>query len=207
LKKIIEFSEFYKKEDIANSSFSDWNVRDTIGYINSWIKYSEEKLESIKSKRSFDEVSHIDIEKFNETNYTKNKNFVLENVITGTRNLFGKYTKVLNLFNEDELESKEFPTGFSFALWKYMAMDVFIHPIIHILYYYIKRKDYKEFIEEIKRTKNYFLDYSDNNLNVYYIGDLFEKEEEKNKRFIELKEHIKDKEEKFIEEIIKENIK
>jgi hypothetical protein len=207
LHKIIEFSEFYRNEDISNSSFSNWNARDVIGHINSWINYSEEKLESIRNKRSFDEASHIDIEKFNETNYTRNKNFTLETVITETRNLFDKYAKILNSFNEDELKSKKFPTGFSFELWKYMAMDVFIHPVIHILYHYIKRKDYKEFIDEIKKTKNNFMDYSDNDINVYYIGDLFETKEEKNKRFIELKEYIQKDENKTIDEIIVLNLK
>jgi hypothetical protein len=114
-----------------------------------------------------------------------------------------KYKDVLGLFNEEELLSNKFPTGFSWALWKYMAMDLCIHPLMHIMYQYIKRGDYNEFIKETENSKKYFMEYSGNNIKEYYFGDLFENKEEKGKRFKELKEIGKDN--KFIEEIIKIN--
>jgi hypothetical protein len=54
----------------------------------------------------------------------------------------------LDLYTDNELLSKEFPTGFSCTLWEYMTLDLFIHPINHILYQYIKRKDYNEFYKK-----------------------------------------------------------
>jgi hypothetical protein len=47
------------------------------------------------------------------------------------------------------------------------------------------------------------MEYSGNNIKEYYLGDLFENKEEKEKRFKELKKIGKDN--KFIEEIIKIN--
>ena len=204
LNKIMEFSEYYKDENILETSFSDWNVRDVIGHMNSWIKFSADKLESIKSKRSFDDVSHVDIEKFNKTNYENNKNKSLENIVKESKIILENYKKVLELFNEEELLNSKFPTGFSFELWKYMAMDLCIHPLIHIMYHYIKRKDYKEFIKEVENSKKYFIEYSGNNIKEYYFGDLFENKEEQYKRFKELKEIGRDN--KLIEEIIKTNM-
>jgi hypothetical protein len=203
--KIMDFGKYYGNESLFETSFSNWNVRDVIGHINSWIKFSEDKLESIKNKHSFEDVSHVDIEKFNKTNYEKNKTKSLENVLDEAKIILEKYRNILNLFNEEELLSKEFPTGFSFELWKYMAMDVYIHPMIHILYHYIKREDYNEFIKEIENSKKSFMEYS-NNIKKYYFGDLFEDKEEKEKRFKKLKEIIKNKGNKFIEEIIKINM-
>jgi hypothetical protein len=145
-------------------------------------------LESIKLKRSFEDVSHVDIEKFNKTNYEKYKNETLENVVNESKIILEKYKNILNLFDEEELSSNKFPTGFSFALWKYMAMDLCIHPLMHIMYQYIKRRDYNEFVKEVESSKKYFEEYSENNIKEYYFGDLFEDKEEKEKLFKELKE-------------------
>jgi hypothetical protein len=206
LNKIVGFSEFYKNEDTLKTNFSDWNVRDVIGHINSWIKFSEDKLESIKLGQSFNDVSHVDIEKFNKTNYGKYKNVSLENVINDTKIIIEQYKNILDLFNEEELLSNKFPTGFSFELWKYMAMDLGIHPIMHILYQYLKRNDYNNFIDEIEGSKKYFMEYSKNNIREYDFRDLFENKEEKEERFKELMEKIKDKNNKLVEEIIKINM-
>jgi hypothetical protein len=204
--KIIYFYEYYKNENILEieTSFSNWNVRDVIGHINSWIKFSEDKLESIKLKRSFEDVSHVDIEKINRTNYEKYKNETLEDVVNESKTILEKYRDVLDLFNEKELLSNKFPTGFSWALCKYMAMDLCIHPLMHIMYQYIKRGDYNEFIKEAENSKKYFMEYSGNNMKEYYFGELFENKKEKEERFKELKEIGKGN--KFIEEIIKINM-
>jgi hypothetical protein len=206
LNKIIRFSEYYKNEDISKTDFSDWNIRDVIGHINSWIKFSEDKLESIKLERLFEDISHVDIKKFNKTNYEKYKNASLENVTNESRVLLERYKNILDLFNEEELLSNKFPTGFSFELWKYMAMDLGIHPIMHILYQYLKKKDYNNFIDEIEGSKKYFMEFSNNNIREYNFSDLFETTEEKEKRFTELKERIKDKNNELVEEIINLNM-
>jgi hypothetical protein len=161
-------------------------------------------LESIKLKRSFEEANHVDIEKINKTNYEKYKNKTLKDVVNESKTILEEYKNVLGLFNEEELLSDKFPTGFSWALWKYMAMDLCIHPLMHIMYQYIKRGDYNEFIKETESSKKYFMEYSGNNIKEYYFGDLFENKEEKEKRFKELREIEKNN--KFIEEIIKTNM-
>ena len=204
--KIIDFSEYYKNENIYITSFSNWNARDVIGHINCWIKFSEDKLESIKLKKSFGDINHVDIEKFNRANYEKNKKKPLENVVDESKTIIEGYKNILGLFDEDELLSDKFPTGFSFALWKYMAMDLGIHPIMHILYHYLKKKDYDNFIDEVEGSKKYFLEFSNNNIKEYIFGDLFECRKEKEKRFNELKEKIKNGNNNLIEEIIKVNM-
>jgi hypothetical protein len=204
LERIVYFGNYYKNENIRETSYENWNVRDVIGHINSWIKFFADKLETIKSKKSFDDVGHVEIEIFNEMNYQKYRNETLENTINESKCILDKYKNILDLYNENELLSNEFPTGFSFSLWKYMAMDLCIHPLMHILFYYIKRMDYNEFIEEIGNSKKYFMEYSGNNIMEYNFNGYFENKEENIKRFMELRKINKNNE--FIEEIIKINI-
>jgi hypothetical protein len=99
--KIMEFGKYYKNENLLETSFSNWNAKDVIGHINSWIKFSEDKLESIKTKRPFEDVSHVDIETFNKKNYEDNKTKSLENVLDETKILLEKYRNILYLFNEE----------------------------------------------------------------------------------------------------------
>jgi hypothetical protein len=204
LNNIIDFYEYYKDENINETNFSNWNVRDVIGHINSWIEFSADKLEAIKLKKSFEDVGHIGIEIFNERNYKKYKNESFENVVNEFKIILEKYKNILDLFNEDELLSNQFPTGFSFALWKYMAMDLGIHPLMHILYHYIKNKDYDKFIGEIENSEKYFMEYSENDIRVYNFNDFFEDKAEMIHRFNELSKINKNN--KMIAEIIKQNI-
>ena len=204
LNKIMHLCAYYRNENILETSFSSWNIRDVVGHINGWIKFSEDKLESIKLKKSFEDVSHIDIELFNKNIYQDNKNKLLENVLDESKIILEKYRNVLELFTEEELLSNEFPTGFNFWLWKYMAMDLGIHPLMHILSFYLKRNDHNEFINEIENSKKYFMEYSENNINEYNFNDFFENKNEKIQRFKELKKISKNDE--FLENIIKINI-
>jgi hypothetical protein len=205
LDKIVYFYEYYKNENINGSDYSNWNVRDVIGHINSWIKFSEDKLESIKLNHKFEDIScHADIERLNKMNYEINKNKTLEDVVNESRMILERYKNILDLFNEDELLSNKFPTGFSWELWKYMVMDLAIHPLTHIMYQYIKMEDYNEVIKEIENNKKYVMEYSENNIKEYSFGNLFENKEEKEKRFNGLKEAGKNNE--LIEKIIKINM-
>ena len=67
---IICFCEFYKNENISETSYSTWNARDVIGHINCWIENSGNKLENIKQKNYRIEVINSEyIEKSNRLFY------------------------------------------------------------------------------------------------------------------------------------------
>ena len=202
LSRIIEFSKYYGNDNIYKTSYENWNVKDVIGHINSWVKFSADKLESIKAKKIFKDIEYNEIDELNKINYEINKTKILEEIINESKMLFNNYENIINLYTDDELLSKEFPTGFSCALWEYMVLDLFIHPINHILYQYIKNKDFNEFIDEVEESRIY----SNNNVSIYNFKELFEKEEEKEKLLNELFEKIKNKGNSFIEEIIRINI-
>jgi hypothetical protein len=206
LGKITAFGNFYKFEDTNVSSFSNWNARDVIGHINTWVDYLNRKLDSFKNNNLFEDIEKNvnEIEKYNKENYEKNKNKNIDNIINDSKTIFKNYKNSLNLFTEDELDSAIFPTGFGVKLWRYASKDLVTHSINHILYQYLKRKDYNEFIKECEDVYKYCNDYSDEIDAIYYFQDLFENEGEKKSALSELSE--KYNKNKIIMEIIKINI-
>ncbi len=195
---IIQFCEFYKNENVSETSFSDWSAGDVIAHINSWIKFSKDKLEAFKKNYPFKDIDESDIEKINISFYEKYKNTALDIILNETKTLFEDYGRVLDLFEEKDLLSDEFPTGFSCALWEYMVLDLFLHPIQHIFYYHVKRGNYNEFIKTAESCKKY----SKNNMKIYDFSHLFEQKEEKEKHFNKLKDIAKNTDNKFLEEIM-----
>jgi hypothetical protein len=205
LGKIVAFGEFYGLEDINESSFSNWNARDVIGHINTWVDFMNKKIESFKRDNLFKDIEKFEVAEYNKESFIKNKNKDIKTIIQESKKIYGIFKDSLDLFTEDELFSKRFETGFDAVLWRYISMDLITHPINHILYQYLKRQDYKEFIAEAEEVYKYCAEYSDDNDTIYYFKDLFENEEENEKVFMKLSKEFRGN--KIIEEIIKINMK
>jgi hypothetical protein len=197
-------SKFYKiyRDENSSSSFSDWNAKDVIGHILFWVDFSCRKLDCIKNNKPFNDIS--DLNKTNNETYEKNKNMSINILRQKTANAFFQYKDVVNLYNDNELLSKTFPTGFLFELWRYMVMDVYIHPMRHLLHYYLKTDHYNEFTNETNNIIGNFLEYSNNDINVFQFDEYYESHIEKIKQFGKLKE--KNIHDKAIENIIKINM-
>jgi hypothetical protein len=195
LNRVIEFSEYYRNENILETSFENWNARDVIGHLNSWLKHNADKLEAAKSKHSFGEVN---AKEYNKEAYEKNKTKSLNDIVYNAKVMFANYENILALYDEDELFGKEFSKIVSFALW---YMDLFIHPIMHLLYQYMKKGDYDVFINVVESSKKY----SNNEARKYSFGAFFGNSEEQTLFFSKLNEKIKKEPNGFIEEIIKLN--
>lgn len=198
LGKIVSFGNFYKLEDTNESSFSNWNARDVIAHLNTWFDFLNQKLESFKRDNSFEDLKKSEIEQYNIKNYEKNKKKDILEVMDESKKILGCFKNSLELFTEDELMSKEFPTGFDVVLWRYVSMDLITHPVNHILYQYLKKRNYREFIFEAKEFYKYCNDHSDDYDTIYYFKDLFESKEQEERSLMELSKEYNH------EEIIKE---
>ncbi|AGT43778.1 hypothetical protein [Treponema pedis] len=175
---IVDFISSYKNEKLV-STYNDWNYKDIIAHLFEWIMFSKSKLNAIIHNQDFQEISNIDI--FNEQNYIKNKNkqiMELQNNITGELN---EYKNIVLLYTEADLQRKDLPTGFSFELWRYMILDTIIHPVMHILYYLLKTKNYELFFKLCKKYTEIFYCYANGNPEVYSFNDYIED----SKKFIE----------------------
>jgi hypothetical protein len=200
---ITNFYKTHKDEDIS-SSFSNWNAKDVIGHILFWVDFSCRKLDSIKTNKPFVDISNFD--KINEETYENNKNISVTTLFKKTEDVFSQYKKIIKLYNDNELLSKTFPTGFSFELWRYMVMDVYIHPIMHLLHFNLKTENYDEFINEINNCSNNFFEYSDNDINVFNFNEFFETGIERINQFKKLRDESKNLDNKIIGNIIKVNM-
>ena len=153
---IIHFSEFYKNENISETSYSNWNARDVIAHINCWIENSGNKLENIKQKNyRIEEINFEFIEKNNKLFYEKYKGTLLENVKNDTKTVLENYVKVIDLYTEEDLLSTEFPIGISLKLSEYMAYDIFLHPLQHLLCYYKEHESIEEFFKLLEESQKY----------------------------------------------------
>ena len=204
LNKIVRFCEYYRTKNILESSYSNWNVRDVIGHINGWLKYSVDLVEKTKFKEPLKVFSQNETEISNIGFYENNKDKTLENTLYEFKKLLERYNNLLILLDNKESLKCFFTEGFSCEIWEYMTWDLGIHPIRHILYHYLKNNDFNEFKNEIEDSKKYILIYSENRLDEYNFNEFFDNKMEKNETFEKMKENNTNNE--FIRNIIKINI-
>lgn len=175
---IADFISSYKSEQLV-SNYDDWNYKDVIAHLLEWIMFSKNKLNAIVHNQDFQEISNIDI--FNKQNYIKNKNKHITELQKKLIFELNEYKNIVLLYTEADLQRKDLPTGFSFELWRYMIMDTIIHPVMHLLYYLIKTKNYKLFFKLRKKYNEIFYCYAKGNIEVYSFYEYIED----SKKFIE----------------------
>ncbi|QQO07743.1 hypothetical protein [Breznakiella homolactica] len=210
--KIIALS-MYTKEKIkifsgsgktAAGDFLNWDIHDVIGHIAFWLNYSKTQLINMKTKKQFDHIENLEDTNFNA--YTMYKGKPLEEVIKETEDLFTEYLRLADPFTEEELEQKDYFPGVSLELWKCMVLDLFIHPIMHILHYYLKEGMYREFTEEIKTSGKDFLDYSGNRMDVFSFKEFYGDQSEKISRFTKLQDFSGERDNELLRGVIQFNI-
>lgn len=148
---------------IAPSSFDDWNDADVVGHIVGWMDYSIDKLTCIKTGgRQNAEYSQVtSLSEINAILYGKMKDKSIEDIESAYLNSLGSYIKAVSLYSNTEVNLDTFDTGFNMELWRYMFMDTVIHPVQHILYQYLKKREYGKVSEAIGKSKEAFEEYSE----------------------------------------------
>jgi hypothetical protein len=167
---IEKFYSYYSKENIG-SSFLDWNAKDVMGHILFWMKHCGNKIYCIKNGLPFEMV---DANKVNNEIYFKNKTVKIDALFEEINEVIINCINVINMYAEDELSDKTLPTGYNFEMWRYIAMDMYIHPTKHLLHYYFKTDNHNEFKDMITHSFNNFMEYSNNDLTVFNFFDFYE---------------------------------
>jgi hypothetical protein len=197
------FYDIFYNETFTSRDFTDWAAKNVFSHINEWIVFSGNKLKSIRRNEQFEDITDTNIFNHRVFENTQNQSFVeIKDIFM---NSLDEYKSIVYLYNEDELQSSTFPTGFSFELWKYMLLDSFIHPNLHLMQYYLKRGYYRNFTEIIEKEKDFFLNYSDNDYSVFSLKNIFENVERQQNCFLEFQKSIKNCDES-IRKIIDVNI-
>ena len=179
--------KFYKNyfQENINSSLTNWNAKDVLGHILFWMNHCGNKIYHIKKGLPF---KAVDAYKANDENYVKNKEQKIEKIFEDINNVIFNCTNVIDMYTENELLDKTLPTGYDFEMWRYIAMDMYIHPIKHLLHYYLKTENYNEFINVILHSNNNFMEYSNNDMNVYNFYDFYEDSKKRKEQFFKLKD-------------------
>jgi hypothetical protein len=194
------FYKYYSKENI-DSTLSNWNAKDVLGHILFWMNHCGNKIYHIKKGLPFEMV---DAYKENDKNYLKNKIIKIDKIFEDINNVIFNCINVIDMYTEKELLDKTLSTGYSFEMWRYIAMDMHIHPIKHLLHYYLKLENHNEFDNIITHSLNDFMEYSNNDINVYNFQEFYDDCNEREKQFIKLKSTNKNN--GIIKEIIEINI-
>jgi hypothetical protein len=143
-----------------------------------------DKIYHIKKGLQFE---FVDANKANEESYIQNKNTNMDIIFEKINNVIYNCINVIDMFTKNEFLDKTFPTGFDFELWRYIAMDMYIHPIMHLLHYYLKLGNYEKFSDTIKYSYKNFFKYSNNNIEVFNFNGFYENTKIKIEQFSILK--------------------
>ncbi|MEL7672081.1 hypothetical protein SDC9_75835 [bioreactor metagenome] len=164
-KNVLEFITVCNSENSKSSSYEDWSYKDVIAHLTRWISFSADKLESIKNQIPFKDVD--DFRKTNREWYAVDYNKELKIVESEFEKAIKKYKAVIVTYGKEELIKNDLPLGFGIDLWRYMIMDGSTHPNGHLLYHYLKRRKYLNFIKVMEETKDIFYLFSNGNSKVY----------------------------------------
>jgi hypothetical protein len=179
---ISSFYEEYQDENII-STYSDWNAKDVLGHILFWMDHSGDKLYCIKKHLPVNNFS--DTEAINKETYNKNKHSTIIALFDKIKNTIFNYINVIDLYIQEELLDNTLPTGFNCELWRYILLDLYIHPIMHLLHYYLKKGRQNKFVEIVNTVYDNFMEYSNKNIKVFdfegYYEDNLKKKEQLNK--------------------------
>lgn len=189
---IIKFSD--KKENFLDSYYN-WTFKDVISHMSEWRILSSKKLESVKKTEyvSF----HEDLDVLNRQNYKRHKNEPIEDVKLLSTKSYKALKKQIESFDNSELMGESKIDGFKSALWQYILIDSFLHPTVHMVFYYIKIQEFERAFKILEN--NYILllqlDNSQETItNYFYLEELLnELDEMTNKDIIlfNLKEFYK----------------
>ncbi len=168
-KNIIEFIEICKSEKLEDSSYQDWSYKDVVAHLTRWISFSADKLQSILNKVPFKDVE--DFRKANKAWYEEDKVKELKSVESAFNQAIAQYKVVIKGFSKEDLIREDLPLGFKIELWRYMIMDGSTHPYGHLLYHYLKRRNYWYFLKVLESTKEIYYQFSKGNNKVYSFDE------------------------------------
>ena len=164
-KNIKEFIDVCKLEKLEESSYQDWSYKDVVAHLTRWITFSADKLQSILDKVPFKDVD--DFRKTNKVWYEEDKAKELIDVEFAFGQEIARYKEVIKGFSKEDLIREDFPLGLKIELWRYIVTDGSIHPSGHLLYHYLKRRNYWYFLKVLEATKDIYSLYSKGNSKVY----------------------------------------
>jgi hypothetical protein len=155
--------------------YENWTPKDIVAHISEWRFIASKKLKSIK--RNHYVSFHENLDTINRTNYDKHKYDTIEDIKLFSKSSCEALKKGIEVFDNSELQEQGKLSGFNAPLWRYIIIDSFLHPVAHIIFYYLKIQDFSKAFKILE--SNYLLITELDNCEAimqdyFYFGDLLE---------------------------------
>ncbi|MDD3223957.1 MAG: ClbS/DfsB family four-helix bundle protein [Clostridium sp.] len=172
-------TNFTKKEDNFLACYDNWSFKDVISHISEWRILSCKKLEAVKSNKYTSFCENLGV--LNRKFYEEHKTQSIDKIKLLSKDSYNKLKNNIDLFSNSELISKNKLSGFKGQLWKYILIDSFMHPTIHMVFHYIKLQEFQMAFKLLEH--NYILlleiDNSEAIINdFFYLGEIYEELDE-----------------------------
>lgn len=168
-------ANFTKKKENFLACYNNCSFKDVISHISEWRILSSKKLEAVKSNKYTSFCENLDI--LNRKFYEKHTNQSIDKIKLLSKDSYNKLKNNIGLFDNSELIVKNKLSGFKGELWKYILIDSFMHPTIHMVFHYIKLQEFQMAFKFLEH--NYILlleiDNSEETINdFFYLGEVYE---------------------------------
>ncbi|MFW6363816.1 MAG: DinB family protein [Spirochaeta sp.] len=181
---IDRFVEDFSDEQETDSSFGDWNVRDTLVHITAWLQYSRDVLKAIRAGSEIPNAG--DIAAFNRSVYAEAASVSLQDAHDQLHAALTEYDNLMQEFDAADLDRREYQTGFDYESWRYMLLDTVVHPVQHVLYHSLKHRHFKLFAEVLQHSGALMCRYSNDDLSVFDFSEFTDHPRQLQHRFTEL---------------------
>jgi hypothetical protein len=137
-----KFGEFIDRlseaERSATGSPERWSARDNLAHSTAWLKHFVNNLAAVRAGQEPEEVSH-DYEATNAQIFAAHQFESWEKVVAELKATFASLDRQLEALSEAELLRTDFlPWSNGRALWKSIAGNSTLHPLLHLhLVYYL----------------------------------------------------------------------
>ncbi len=124
----------------ASGDYDHWTLKDTLAHLSEWRLIAAEKLAALAAGET---VSfHEDLDSVNRRNYAKHRHDSAAEVGRFVAASYDSFQKKVMAFNERDLLEQTGPLGFGAPLWRYILVDGFLHPTLHLALYHFEQADF-----------------------------------------------------------------
>ncbi len=143
--------------DEAESTYGRWSPTDVLIHLEGWIDYSCGKLAGTGSVPESEQAMTLD--GINRMVWERGRGVDRKTAFLRCGGALDKYRDMLDLYSDSDLERTDFPTGFDWPLWKYILLDLIVHPAAHVIHHGINRGKFNLAREALQASGEYLSEF------------------------------------------------
>ena len=125
------------QERNADGTFENWTAKDTIAHNAYWRKHHAEDILAVLAGKK---PTHADDGQINGAVYSRYKDQSWEDIDTLIDDSMKRMGEAIESISEDDLQRHDFyPWEQGRALWREIVGNIYMHPVVHLSEWHIKR--------------------------------------------------------------------